>query len=210
MRHADLVLLHPPSIYDFRKKSIMFGPVSDLIPSTPIFEMYPIGFVVLSEYLGRHGYQVRIINVALKMLKSKRYDPEREIQGLNPLAFGIDLHWMPHCHGSIELARICKRHHPDTPVIFGGLSSSYFHQDLIDHYPAIDYVLRGDSTEKPLVQLMDHIRTGQGDLAGVPNLTWRDDSGATRINPLTNVLSGRLGYVNPGPSLLHQIGRAHV
>ena len=55
MRHADLVFLHPPSIYDFRKKSIMFGPVSDLIPSTPIFEMYPIGFVVLSEYLGRYG-----------------------------------------------------------------------------------------------------------------------------------------------------------
>lgn len=195
MRHADLVLLHPPSIYDFRKRSIMFGPVSDLIPSTPIFEMYPIGFVVLSEYLGRHGYQVRIINVALKMLKSKRYDPEREIQGLNPLAFGIDLHWMPHCHGSIELARICKRYHPDTPVIFGGLSSTYFHQDLIDHYPEIDYVLRGDSTEKPLVQLMDHIRTGEGDPAGIPNLTWREDTGAARINPITNVLPDLNGFI---------------
>ncbi|MGA1790960.1 MAG: TIGR04190 family B12-binding domain/radical SAM domain protein [bacterium] len=195
MRQADLVLLHAPSIYDFRKKSIMFGPVSDLIPSTPIFEMYPIGFVVLSEFLGRYGYQVRIINVALKMLKSMRYDAEKEIRDLNPLAFGIDLHWMPHCHGSIELARICKRYHPDTPVVFGGLSSSYFHKDLIDNYKDIDYVLRGDSTEKPLLQLMDYIRTGEGDLAKIPNLTWRDNQGKTRVNPITNVLPDLNGFV---------------
>ena len=77
MRQADLVLLHPPSIYDFRKKSVLFGPVSDLIPSTPIFEMYPIGFVVLSEFLGRYGYQVRIINVALKMLKRQGVKPHK-------------------------------------------------------------------------------------------------------------------------------------
>ena len=28
-------------VYDFRERSIMFGPVSDMVPSTPIFEMYP-------------------------------------------------------------------------------------------------------------------------------------------------------------------------
>jgi len=129
------------------------------------------------------------------MLKSKKYDPEKEIMGLNPLAFGIDLHWMPHCHGSIELARICKKYHPDIPVIFGGLSSSYFHQDLIDHYPEIDFVLRGDSTEEPLLQLMDYIRTGEGDLAQIPNLTWRDQERRTQINPLTNILSDLNSFV---------------
>ena len=43
---------------------------------------------------------------------------------LDPVAFGIDLHWLPHAHGSIEVARIVKKHHPETPVIFGGLSST--------------------------------------------------------------------------------------
>jgi hypothetical protein len=47
----------------------MFGPVSDLVPSTPIFEMYPIGFSILSEYLERFGYKARVINIALWMLK---------------------------------------------------------------------------------------------------------------------------------------------
>lgn len=42
----------------------MFGPVSDMVPSTPIFEMYPLGFVTLCEYLERHGLRARIYNLA--------------------------------------------------------------------------------------------------------------------------------------------------
>jgi len=45
MSRTDLILLHAPSVYDFRKKAILYGPVSDQIPSSPVFEMYPIGFV---------------------------------------------------------------------------------------------------------------------------------------------------------------------
>ncbi len=44
MSQPDLILLHPPSIYDFRRKTMLYGPISDVIPSSPIFEMYPIGF----------------------------------------------------------------------------------------------------------------------------------------------------------------------
>jgi hypothetical protein len=60
--HSDLILLHAPSVYDFRKKSILYGPISDVIPSTPVFEMYPIGFSSLLEYLYQRGMKVRIIN----------------------------------------------------------------------------------------------------------------------------------------------------
>ena len=44
MSQPDLILLHPPSAYDFRRKTMLYGPISDVIPSSPIFEMYPIGF----------------------------------------------------------------------------------------------------------------------------------------------------------------------
>lgn len=185
-READLILLHPPTVYDFREKSILFGPISDLVPSSPIFEMYPIGFTSISEYLDRYGYQVRIINIALKMLMSKRFDVEKAIRKLHPLLFGIDLHWMPHVHGSLALAEIVKKYHPHIPLIFGGLSSSYYHQELIRSYPFIDYVMRGDSTEEPLRQLLSVIKSG-GFPENVPNLTWRDQVGRVRVNPLTHV-----------------------
>jgi hypothetical protein len=47
----DLLLFHPPSVYDFRRKTIMYGPISDLFPSSPVFEMYPLGFLTMTDYL---------------------------------------------------------------------------------------------------------------------------------------------------------------
>lgn len=184
---ADLVLLHPPSVYDFRDQPIMFGPISDVIPSTAIFEMYPVGFTAMAEYLGRRGFRVRIINLALRMLKSRSYDPEAVIKGLKPLAFGIDLHWLPHVQGSLKVASICKKHHPGIPVIMGGFSSSYFSRELLER-PQVDYVLRGDSTEEPLRILMEALSTGRTkDLSHVPNLAWKTQHGEIVLNPITHL-----------------------
>ncbi len=195
MASPDLIFLHAPSVYDFRRHSILYGPVSDLVPSTPVFEMYPIGFTTLAAYLEQHGLRTRIINLANRMLEDPKYDVEANLRRLDAAAFGIDLHWLPHAHGSIEVARIVKRLHPKRPVIFGGFSSTYFHRELIG-YPAVDFVVRGDSTEGPLLQLMQYIRSGgqthpgpnsaaAQTLAAVPNLVWKDSEGGVHVNPLT-------------------------
>ena len=47
----DLLLLHAPSVYDFREHAILYGPVSDMVPSSTVFEMYPLGFLTIAEYL---------------------------------------------------------------------------------------------------------------------------------------------------------------
>ncbi len=186
MASIDLILLHPPTLYDFRKRPGIHGPISDVVPSTPIFEMYPIGFTSLSEYLERHGLKVRIINVAMKMLKDEQFDVERLIRKSRPLAFGVDLHWMAHVQGGLALAEMIKRFHPSTPVIMGGLSATYYHEEILRQYPFVDFVLRGDSTEKPLVQLLQTIKKG-GDFKKIPNLTYRDGMNGIQMNPLTHV-----------------------
>jgi len=195
MAIPDLTFLHAPSVYDFRRESILYGPVSDLVPSTPVFEMYPIGFTTIAEYLERAGFRCRIINLAVRMLEDKHYDVEKTIQKNDSVVFGIDLHWLPHAHGSIEIAKIVKRHHPNRPVLFGGISSTYFHKELIE-YPAVDFIIRGDSTELPSLDLVRYIRQGgeihpdidSGDaqkLNAIPNLVWKDTSGQVHINPIT-------------------------
>jgi len=178
-----LVFLHAPSVYDFRIEAILYGPISDLVPSTPIFEMYPIGFTTLAEYLERHGFRTRIVNLAVRMLRDKGFDAEEFIASLDPLAFAIDLHWLPHAQGALEVAKIIKRHHPRTPVIMGGFSASYYHKELMARQE-VDYVLRGDSTEEPLLQLMRALASG-GPFAQVANLTWRDEKGKVKVNPFT-------------------------
>lgn len=190
----DLILLHAPSVYDFRKLPILFGPISDLVPSTPIFEMYPVGFSSIAEHLERNGIHVRIINLALRMLKDDHFDAARLIAKLHPRAFGIDLHWLPHAHGSLEIAALCKKHHPDIPVIFGGYSATYFHQDLI-RYPQVDFVVRGDSAEEPLRQLLVALKENKS-LGEVPNLTWKDGKKEVHANSLTHVLLALDEYSN--------------
>ena len=186
MTGVDLVLLHAPSVYDFRKLPAMYGPISDVVPSTPVFEMYPLGFVSMVGYLEQNGYKARIINLAVKMLKDQRFDAEKFIKKLDAKVFGLDLHWLPHAAGSLDLAEIVKKHHPNAPILLGGLSASYFHEEIIEHFPQIDYILRGDTTEKPLLDLMNHISAGKEPEA-VENLTWRTRDGRKRVNPMTFV-----------------------
>jgi B12-binding domain/radical SAM domain protein len=181
----DLILLHAPSVYDFRTRPTMHGPISDVIPATPLFEMYPLGWVSMTGYLEQAGIHTRIINIAVKMLKNPNLDVERLISKLKAKAIGFDLHWLAHAAGSLDLAAITKKHHPDTPILLGGLSATYYHQEIIDNHPQIDYILRGDSTEKPLLDLMNHIEHERPP-EKVENLTWRDGA-KNRVNPLTYV-----------------------
>ncbi len=186
MSRYDAVFLHAPSVYDFRKKPIFYGPVSDVIPSSPVFEMYPVGFMTISAHLIAAGFRTRIVNIANLMLASEKFDAEKKIRGIDADVYFIDLHWLPHAHGAIELARIVKKYHPDSKVEFGGFSSSYFREELI-RYPEVDLVMRGDTTEYPTVLMMETLKQG-GDLSKVPNLVWKDEEGRIHENEVTWVL----------------------
>ncbi len=73
--------------------------------------------------------------------------------------------------GQWNLPGFSKRSIRDVPVILGGYSSTYFAEEII-RYPFIDYVVRGDSTERALVYLMRAIG-GSGQLEDVPNLVYK-------------------------------------
>lgn len=183
---VDLIFLHAPSVYDFRERATLWGPISDLVPSTPVFDMYPIGFTTLLAYVQQHGFQARIMNLAARMVRSARFDPDRALANLQaPRAFGIDLHWLPHAHGALEVARRAKQLHPRSPTIFGGYSATYFHEELI-RLPYVDFVLRGDSTEEALRLLLECLRADTAP-DGVPNLTWKRPDGTVQVNPQTYV-----------------------
>ncbi len=82
-------------------------------------------------------------------------------------------------------------------MIFG-VSSTYYHRELIE-YPQVDYVLRGDSTEPPLHQLLLALRDG-APLQAIPNLSWKEN-GAARHNPHT-FIPPSLDYVDLRPDLM--------
>ncbi len=184
MAKQDLILLHAPSVYDFRKEFLFYGPVSDLVPSTPVFEMYPFGFMTIAAHLHKLGYKVRIVNLASMMLNDPNLDVPELIGRLDSDLFGIDLHWLPHAHGALEVARIVKEKHPGTRVLMGGYSSTYYADELI-RYPQVDLVMRGDSTEIPVAELLDNLERDRP-LEKVQNLSWKEGEKIAH-NPMTFV-----------------------
>ena len=180
----DLILLHPPSVFDFRARGQRPGPIAKVIPSSEQFEMYPLGLTSIVAYLGRNGYRVRIVNLGRRMVADRAYDPVAAVRRMRAAVFGIDLHWLPHAQGALAIARLVRELHPDAKVLLGGLSASYYHAELLQD-PAVDFVLRGDSTEEPCRQLLQALREGRS-LDGVENLAWRRDDGTVVVNPLTH------------------------
>ena len=78
MPAADLIFLHAPTVYDFRERPTLWGPTSDLVPSEPIFDMYPVGFSTMASYLQKAGIRTRIANLAAAMVRSERFDASHE------------------------------------------------------------------------------------------------------------------------------------
>jgi len=182
----DMLLVHAPSVYDFRERDdILFAYLSnsDSVHVSPIFEMPPVGIFALQQHLTRAGHRVEFFNVASQMLRDPELDVAECFRRVEAPLIGLDLHWLAHAHGALELARLYKEIHPGARAVLGGIASTYYHEELIT-YPQIDYVIRGYDTLLPLERLV----AAGGDpaaLAEVPNLTWKAD-GAPRINPLSH------------------------
>jgi B12-binding domain/radical SAM domain protein len=189
----DLLLLHPPAVFDFRERPLNHWLLSKAVDTNPVFEYYPVGFISHLDHLEERGRNVRLANLAVKM-QDKRFDPRRFVRDHSPLLFGIDLHWVQHADGALSLAKLCKEEHSDIPVVLGGHSSTYFWKELIQN-PDIDFILRGETTEEPLAQLLDCLEQKQ-EPTDVPNLIWKRD-GVIIDNPFTyrpTLLTTRINY----------------
>lgn len=175
----DIVFLHPPSVYDFRKKPWFPGYVAGTIRFTPVFEAIPIGFISMAEYAERHGYKVKIFNLGEYMLTNPKFDPEEFIKKIQSDFFGIGLHFCVHSQGALEIARICKLHHEDSNVVVGGLTATKFSNELIMNHHYVDYVIRGEG-EIPLLKLLDTNYPEEK----IPNLLFRDKEGRIKESRL--------------------------
>lgn len=184
MPTADIVFIHPPTFYDFRKQRVNYGLMSRTVSSTPIFEYFPVGFLSLSHALKASGRTALIVNLGNRMLLDRAFDVPQYLSHFTARCFGVSFHWLTHAQGAIEVTKILKTLNPRIPVVVGGISASYFHEELIRH-PSIDFVIRGDSAELPLVTLMQYLE-GTVPIEKVPNLTWKVGD-LIRVNPTTCV-----------------------
>jgi clorobiocin biosynthesis protein CloN6 len=186
---ADLLLLHAPAFFDFRERRDIYFPflgTSGDVPITPLYEYFPVGFKTLQRFLSDRGHDVKLINLSTVLLRYPKIDFARLIEAIDVKLIGIDLHWMVHVQGSLAVAERIKEFRTDVPVIFGGISSTYYADQLIQ-YPFIDMVMRGYDTHKPMASLLEAIKKWGGDLRAVPNLLWKSKDGQIHDNAFSHM-----------------------
>ena len=86
MSHYDVILIHPPAIYDFRKKTIFPGALGSSVEQIQ-FTKVPIGLLSIADYLDRNGFKVIIDNLGDRMVQNPTFDVSQHIKQLDAGVF---------------------------------------------------------------------------------------------------------------------------
>jgi len=136
----------------------------------------PQGLPGISCLLQRHGLSTEIIHLGVEWIVDSAFNLLDYIDRHDVRSIGITLHWHYQAYDAIRVAQKLKAHRPEIFVFIGGLTASYFADEIIRDYPFVDAVIRGNG-ELPTLALVKILKTG-GDFHQVPNLVWRHpDSG---------------------------------
>jgi len=198
----DVVLIHPPYVVDRGDRHLLAIPWahehigSSVITKnqtivSPLWQVFPMGFPVLSQYLtescGLRCARCDLAGLAtwpsrtwsadgcppvLNLEAGNRSVVSFAIQCLRADVFAVGLHWLVHTPGAVDVLRLIKQIHPDSQTVIGGLTSSVFAEQALEHYPFVDFVILGDGCE-PLGRLVEQIKGAQN-FAAVPNLLYRE------------------------------------
>lgn len=194
----DLVFLHPP--LSFRKLDHPLGGVFEAVTgTTDLLTMMPMGVLSLANELHRAGLETVVLNVA-KRLQELRAEPtalaqiEAEIERYPARIYGIDLHWAAHASGAIDLARLCKQKHPDSFVLLGGLSATYYTDEILSSYPFVDGVVQGEC-DGLMADITRALISDPMQLDRAPNFAFRDGE-RVRKNPVVAPNLSKVDYVD--------------
>lgn len=180
-KNYDVILIHPPAVYDFRHIPFFPGAFGRTVEGLQ-FTKVPIGMLSIADYLDRHGYRVILDNLGDRMASQADFNPEQHIKDSSAKIYAVGLHFQQHTQGALEVARLCKKYHPDSLVILGGLTATYFHEEIIEKYDFIDAVIRAEA-EKPFLKFVQGLKKS-GKLTKTPNLTYRKEGGEINVTPL--------------------------
>jgi radical SAM superfamily enzyme YgiQ (UPF0313 family) len=162
MSSAPTILLVHPLGYSARRAGHDISRVANIMP--------PLGLASISAYLSAHGIDNDIIDCYAHPDSDSRI--LTYVRDRRPEYIGFSCTTSSFFDGE-RLARLVKTVHPGIRAVFGGVHVSALREEVLEQYPAVDYVVVGEG-EETLRQLLTTPPEG---LAAVEGLVYRDSQG---------------------------------
>ena len=159
MNNYDIVFIHPPRNLEY---------LSSNVKARSSYIMMPMGLFGMADLLNREGFNVKIVNYPLEVHLNPDFSIIKYLSRLNPKIVGVDLHWVLHSAGSLDILKLVKNHLPECFTLLGGYTATYYAQEIMNNYDFIDGIIQGDA-EKPIIQLLRNLNS----LEEVSNLIYR-------------------------------------
>ncbi len=177
MEKVDCLFLHVPKLRNY------YRPIDQFI----WINFLPMGLLGLADLLQRQGVSTQVVHLGVEWIEDHTFSILDYLKETSPQIVALDLHWHHQSFDVMEVAKKVKAAFPSVYVLLGGFTASFFHEEIMRDFDAVDGVIRGEA-EVPMLELAQAILQGKEDLFSVPNLTWRR-KGRVLVNPLSYVAS---------------------
>jgi len=134
-----------------------------------------MGLYSLAKELEKEGFKSEILHLGVEKYLDKNFLLSDYVKNNSVKFVAFSLHWHPQSYDVIETARILKEKCPETFIMLGGFTSSYFAQEIMEKFPFIDAIVKGEG-EIPMRRLARKIYENDSNLKTVPNLYWRKNN----------------------------------
>ncbi len=149
---APVLFIHPS------KQGLRFRPQQNF--GRP-YGLIPVGLPAIVNHIQKQGIKVIGVNHSLELEINPGFNLKNWLLSQRDARIAlIDMHWYEHCYGAIEMARLCKQAKPELWTILGGLSASGFAREILESFPEVDIIVRGDG-EKPTLELVQRLLSTQ-------------------------------------------------
>jgi radical SAM superfamily enzyme YgiQ (UPF0313 family) len=132
----------------------------------------PLGLGYINALLRREGHDARIVNMSAWTWRRVA----RFLQDERPALLGVSTFTFNR-HASMRVAALARAARPDTLIVAGGPHATHLAHHLLQAYPAVDLVVRGEG-EETMVEIArcEERGTLERDLPSIRGLTYRVDA----------------------------------
>ncbi|HNY10394.1 MAG TPA: radical SAM protein, partial [Candidatus Wallbacteria bacterium] len=136
--NPDILFLHVPKFSNYYK------PLDEFMNITYI----PMGVFALADMLTRERVGVQILHAGLEWILNKDFSIIEHIRNRDKIKIVfMPLFWHYQSYDVISVSEKIKKEFPHIYIFFGGFTSSYFADQIVENFPFVDGVVKGYAEE---------------------------------------------------------------